>query len=207
MNTLCLQKCGKQTQSLENYLYFMLSLDNEAQKLVLRSLTEETCISQFENILKGFSDRLILNNSNKVNLGYAFCGFGWGNVASLNPASNERSRRLWRGHVGSIYLSKTQFHNCAMELSMPKLPFFNRKEAKFHSCLIEVFDCKPNDSSKRYNILFNKKDTRAMFIMQNGRYYFSFSLPDFEDVRPINILEIYSSKEDDQIFLKNIEIF
>lgn len=207
MNTLFLQKCAKQTQSLENYLYFMLSLDNEAQKIVLRSLTKEMCISQFEDILKSFSDRLILKNSNKVNLGFAFCGFGWGSVACLNPASNERSRRLGRGHVGSIYLSKTQLHNCAMELSMPKLPFFKRKEAKFHSCLIEVFDCKPNDSSKRYNILFNKKNTRAMYIMQNGRYYFSFSLSDFEDVRPINILEIYSSKEDDQIFLKNIEIF
>jgi len=207
MNTLCLQKCGKQTQSLENYMYFMLSLDDEAQKLVLRSLTEETHISQFENILKGFSDRLILNNSNKINLGYAFCGFGWGSVASLNPASNERSRHLGRGLVGSIYLSKKQFPNYAMELSMPKLPFFNRKEAKFQSCLIEVFDCKPNDSSERYIILFNKKNTRANFIMQNGKYYFSFSLPDFEDVRPINILEIYSSKEDDQIFLKNIEIF
>jgi hypothetical protein len=207
MNTLCLQKCGKQTQSLENYLYFILSLDNEAQKLVLRSLTEETCISQLENILKGFSDRLILNNSNKINLGYAFCGLGWGSVASLNPASNERSRRLGRGHVGSIYLSKTQFPNLAMELSMPKWPFFKGKEAKFPSCLIEVFDCKPNDSSERYIILFNKKNTCAKFIMQNGRYYFSFSLHDSEDVRPINILEIYSSKEDDQIFLKNIEIF
>jgi hypothetical protein len=207
MNTLCLQKCGKQTQSLENYLYFLLSLDNEAQKLVLRSLTEETCISQLENILKGFSDRLILNNSNKINLGYAFCGLGWGSVASLNPASNERSRRLGRGNVGSIYLSKTQFPNFAMELSMPKWPFFKGKEVKFHSCLIEVFDCQPNDSSERYIILFNKKNTRAKFIMQNGRYYFSFSLLDSEDVRPINIIEIYSSKEDDQIFLKNIEIF
>lgn len=207
MNPLCFQKCGEQTQSLENYLYFMLSLDNEAQKLVLRSLTKETGISQFENILKGFSERLILNNSSKINLGYAFCGFGWGSVVSLNPASNERSRRLGQGDVGSIYLSKTQFPNFAMKISMPKLPFLTRKEAKVPSCLIEVFDCRPNDSFERYTILFNKKDTRAKFIMQNGRYYFSFSPPYLEDVRPINILEIFSPKENDQIFLKNIEIF